>query len=804
MERWKFDNQEDLESQEDVFDLRKVVGKLLDNWVLILSCLVVALVIAFLVNRYTTPIYIISSNLLVKSEKEVTNAVSDLLFDDEFFGRNSTNIDNEAALLKSYKLIRATLEDLGFNVSYFTEGDVKDDELYKKTPIFVTVDPNSTNTPYGVPIKCVMVDSAGYYLESKEETGFLEKLMAQLNVKDVKETPINKTKRFTFGQPVDLNGFKFVINRNSAIKKKYPEIFFKVDNYQSMTKKYRGKIQTEPYSIESSILTVSMEGSVPEKVIDFINRLIDNFVITELERKNYNASKTIEFIDRQVKFTGDSLTSIEKRLERFKESNTAIDLTEKGTRLNSQINSLLSERASLSLNLKYLNDLRDYINNNNLDQIIPPSSLGLDEPTLNTLVQQLMNLQSEIKIMESDRNLENPLIRLNRQKINSLKNSILDNINSLEVTTNFRLNDVSGRMAGVQSSLRNLPAAERELVNIQRTKDISEELYLFLMQKKAEAGIAKATNTVDYRIIDAATVKGVAPVKPSPILNYMVAIALGLAFPTIIIFLNTLINNKVTSSDELNKLSTIPLLGSVAHNKYNRKSNNLITVENPKSAISESFRTIRSNLRYLSNGVAKCRTFLITSSISGEGKSFCANNLAYIFSNFGKKVLLVNADMRKHYSYEAFGLEAELGLSDFLAGIASKDQVIRNTKFRNLQIITSGGIPPNPSELLISGKLDALLDEAKKEFDYIILDTPPIGLLADSIELMRCSDVNLYVVRQNYTLKSHINDANEVYQTHKAKNMALLLNDVNYKKLKYGYGYYSEDVEVSWWKGIFK
>ena len=319
-------------------------------------------------------------------------------------------------------------------------------------------------------------------------------------------------------------------------------------------------------------------------------------------------------------------------------------------------------------------------------------------------------------------------------------------------------------------------------------------MYLFLLEKKAEAGIAKASNTIDYRIIDKAEIQGIAPVKPSPILNYLVAIILGLSIPGVLLFIKSLINNKIASREDITKITNMPLLGVVAHDKY---AGSLVVQDNPKSAITESLRTIRSNLRYLSNRNGGSNVYLITSSISGEGKSFVSRNLALLFAGLGKKTIIVNADLRKNHSPEAIYLnkksfENSSGLSDYLADILHKDEIIQKTNFQNLYIIAPGGIPPNPSELLLSDKFKNLLQELKQEFDYIFLDTPPVGLLSDGLEMMDLADYNLFVVRQDYSLKEDLAEADKLFKDERYKNMAVVFNDAKIKTSKYGYGYYQE------------
>jgi capsular exopolysaccharide synthesis family protein len=490
----------------------------------------------------------------------------------------------------------------------------------------------------------------------------------------------------------------------------------------------------------------------------------------------------------------DSLSSVETRMESFKMSNTDLTISSDGSDYLQQSQQFESTRSELTLNNRYLTELERYINQNNLDEIVVPSSIGINDPALNKSIQDLVNLQMQIQTVGP--NSKNPMVRTYQQRVEVLKNSILENIRGLKNCSRLAMNNIDSQIGGMRTTLRNLPTAEREYIKIQRNYNLSEDLYLFLMQKRAEAGIAKASNSIDIRVINSART-AYKPIRPKPLFNYAIAVILGVILPVGFLIISDLLNNKIRSKDELFSISQIPYLGMIARNKskYNLISNGEVRTE-----VAETFRTIRSNLRYMVGSTAtEGKSFLFTSSVSAEGKSFCANNLAVVFSNFGKKVLLIDADMRKDKNYSEFGVEDSIGLSDYLAGLSVQDGIIKTTEIPNLYMITAGGIPPNPSELLINGKFEQLLDTVKTNFDYIIIDTPPIGILSDGLEIMDKCDINIFIARENYTLKKHIIDLNSIYAQRKMSNLALLYNAVNYSRAEYGgYGkYYNQYYKTS-------
>jgi len=793
--------QEELEALDNDFDYKKIFFQLIDNWKIITVSLLIAFAIAYSLNRYTTPVYVVKTSLLISEPRESNTSASDYLFGNELFGKNVTNLENETYLLRSYTLIDKTLRDLKLEVSYFKEGDIKNAELYRDSPIKVTLPSYTKSVMYNFPVTCIILNDKKYALEI-EESSFFDKVKLFLANKSKRQiVNIFEGMEFRFGEVVKVGEFAFKIDydktKNRAVFDN--RVQFVIHKYKDLTKIYRSEVKIALASEEASILNISVEGTTPKKAKDFLDALVRNYMDNELNEKNNIALRTIDFINDQIINMSDSLKTIENQLEKFKRTNAPISISEESSKLFDNSQQMEQDRSELMLSNKYLSDLSSYVSNDNLEQIFTPSSLGINDPSLNTSVSELIKLQLDNKLMEAD----NPYVIENRRKIDQIKSKISQDISSLKLNNEYRVNDLNSRLSRVNYSLRAMPTAEREFVNIQRTYDLRENLYLFLMQKKAEAGIAKASNTVDYRLIDAAKIEGLLPIKPSPMLNYAIALFLGLLIPLAFIFIADMLNDKVNSKEDIAKYTSMPFLGMVAGNKANRE---LIVEENAKSATAETIRSVRSNLRYLTQGKQGCITFLVTSSFSGEGKTFCAKNLSYIFSNFGKKVLYINADMRKKNSFVEFGIEDELtkGLSDYLAGIYSKEEIILKTDFDNLSIIKSGKIPPNPSELLIGDKFDSLLTELKADYDYIILDTPPIGIISDGIELMAKADVNIFVIRQDVTLKAHVKEIDHLYSTGQVRDIAILFNDVSFKRMTYGYGYYVDpDDNPWWWKKYF-
>ena len=485
-------------------------------------------------------------------------------------------------------------------------------------------------------------------------------------------------------------------------------------------------------------------------------------------------------------------------LEKFKTENPKIELSKKEYGAFYQIQKLEEEQAILKLNNKYYISLKDYlIKNDNIENILSPSSMGINDPLLNNLILELSRLYSEFEITSQNTKSIHPAVKSLKNQITITKGKILENIENIIISSELSLNDIENRINEFDKLINTLPESERKLVRIQRKYNLNETTYTYLLEKRAEASIAKAGNVADNKIIDKARLSSQDPISPNSRSIYIISIFFGIIIPGIWITAKDLLNDKINSKKDVKKLCDIPILGSITHNN---KGTNLVVQNHPKSAISESLRTIRTNIQYLSSDKEQ-KVICVSSSISGEGKSFCSMNLSSILASTNNKTVLIGADMRKPKIFDDFELNNDTGLSSYLIGVSTLKEVTQKTNDENLDIIISGPIPPNPAELLEKKIMTDLLIELKKTYKYIIIDTPPIGLVTDGQILMNKSDINLLMVRQGYTTKQMVANINEITQKNNIKNLNIILNDVKSYNSKYGYqygyGYYEEDLNLN-------
>ncbi|WP_347159318.1 GumC family protein [Pontibacter chitinilyticus] len=782
-----------IEQQDAGLDIKRLLHKVLLYWYWIVASVAVALLIAFLVNRYTIPQYQVTSSVMINQPVEDGASAAALLYGTEVF-QGSKDLTDESILIKTKALVLRTLDKLHFDVTYYQQGNVKLTEVYgAASPIQLSYDTAATVKPYGVLFKVTVLDQDNYQI-STENPGW--------------NAPFDG-KKFTFGKVYTVNGFTFSFSsRIQDASEVNNELLFRVNDLKGVAGQYAAALSISPYPGGASALVLNITGPTPAKEIDFLNAHMQTYQQQNLAIKNKNGSNTINFIDEQLQQISDSLAFVEGRLETFKKSNSTLDLSSDGSKTAQELKALEDTKATLLVNDKYYQYLHTYLQQGKeQEQVVAPANLGISDPVLNGLIGQLVTIQGELAVLSQNDNKANPIIsnelKVKRQQLSELRSSLQENLSSLETANNIALRDLNSRIATAAGKLQALPTAERKLINIERLHNLSENLYVFLMEKRAEAGIAMAANTSDVTILSEAVRS--AQTAPASNKNYLIGLILGLAIPVSLIFLKDFFNNKVSTVEELKRFTSLPLLGMIGHNKNEQSS---LIDQSPKSALSEAFRTVRSNLRFMTNAQLKTgKIFVITSSISGEGKTFSAKNLAYIFAISGERTLLVNADMRKPNNNTDFGVSSSLGLSNYLAGYATLEEVVHHTLQENLHILPSGDIPPNPSELLLNRRMEELVAELKQRYDYIIMDTPPVGLLSDGMELMQLADANIFMVRQGYSLKSFLTNIQQQYETGKIRNTAILFNDVDFAKLNYGYGYgygygyYAEDVQQKlWWK----
>lgn len=789
---------ENYQEKNEQIDVKEILEKYYQYWYFFIIAIVMSIFIGFLFLRYSPKVYNASTTILVKDENNTSLGSDNIIDGIDLFGKNR-NIKNEIGILRSFSLVKQTLKEVDYNISYLNEGKLTSVDIYSRSPFKIVLDSNHLQS-LEVKFYVTLISKDEFVIETKVESGQFYNLIEESYLRS-SDVVFNYEEYHKFDQWIESDYFKFKLEKKDFTlydEENWNNYAFVINDINSLTEKFLKRIKIKEIEKDASILKVSLEGNNTIKIADFLDAFSKNYLQIGLNEKNEIATNTISFINNQLIEIRDSLSNIESVLEKFKTENPKIELSKKEYGAFYQIQKLEEEQAILKLNNKYYISLKDYlIKNDNIENILSPSSMGINDPLLNNLILELSRLYSEFEITSQNTKSIHPAVKSLKNQITITKGKILENIENIIISSELSLNDIEYRINEFDKLINTLPESERKLVRIQRKYNLNETTYTYLLEKRAEASIAKAGNVADNKIIDKARLSSQDPISPNSRSIYIISIFFGIIIPGIWITAKDLLNDKINSKKDVKKLCDIPILGSITHNN---KGTNLVVQNHPKSAISESLRTIRTNIQYLSSDKEQ-KVICVSSSISGEGKSFCSMNLSSILASANNKTVLIGADMRKPKIFDDFELNNDTGLSSYLIGVSTLKEVTQKTNDENLDIIISGPIPPNPAELLEKKIMTDLLIELKKTYKYIIIDTPPIGLVTDGQILMNKSDINLLMVRQGYTTKQMVANINEITQKNNIKNLNIILNDVKSYNSKYGYqygyGYYEEDLNLN-------
>lgn len=770
-----FGNQED-----DSINLKRYLGLFLSNWYLFAISLFISITIAYSINRYSSKVYTVSSTLMISEgqNSEGSRIVGSVIPGGDIFN-SKENMTNEISILYSFSLSKRVIDSLPeFRISYYGVGrrNIAETRLYKNAPFKVITDYLDIQ-PRGIKVN-IKINSASSYLLSIEG----------------KE---NSEKEMKFGEQYNDHGFNFIIDiraRDNFVFKSGAsnKFYFYFSTSEELANYFRGTLSVSPIEKDASIIKLTAVGPVPEQEADFLNMLMKVYRTLSLESKNQTAESTLAFIDSQLGIVSDSLKKAETRLQRLRLENKRIDLSKDGSLLQDRLEKAENERISLNLQNYYFQYLKEYLESKNESgDIVSPNLAGITEPTLVSLVEELAKQQKLKKDLSLNFSVELAPVTLTSENINNIRMNLSDNIERSMISVEHLMSDLNDRIAVINKEVAELPGTERMRINIQRDFDINNTVYTYLLEKRAETGIAKASNMPDSKIIDEANILNSIQIKPTARKNNLKALLIGLIFPGVIIFLLYYLNNKIIDSADVINKTNVPVIGYVSHNSSKIE---IPVIDSPKSTLSESFRSIRTTLRYFSVESGHS-VIAVTSTISSEGKTFISINLAAITASLGKKVLLIGLDLRRPRIHHLLGIDNTEGLSTYLSGNCKYEDVIKKTEIKNLYFASSGPVPPNPAELIEDEKMDAFIAKSKLEFDYIIIDTPPVAIVSDTFLIARFTDINLFVIRQRYSSKNTLELIQDIYREGRVKHMAIVINDISLK------GYYGFGIKYGYYKG---
>jgi capsular exopolysaccharide synthesis family protein len=764
---------------DDNIDLRRYLGLFLSNWYWFALALFVAGLLAYGINTYSEKIYTVTASLLIKEDQGSDMTGLDKLVPGGDIFKSQQNLQNEIGILKSFSVNAKVMQEIPeFHVTIVGVGrrGIAQVRHYKSAPFEIVFD-TLNDQRIKVPINLKIRSENTYSIEINGEK-------------------ISK-KEYSFGEKFNEAGFNFIIiKRDSQNFKFNPDMSnrftFWFNRPEALANSYRSKLNITPVNEDATLVILSVSGVSRLQEADYLNKLMEVYRRKGIEFKNETAEKTIEFIDKQLVLISDSLTVAENKLENFRLANKLIDLSAEGAAIKSKLEKVTQEKIAAELQKQYYDYLADYIKTRNESgEMVSPSIMGVTDQLLRGLVEDLARLQTQKKQLKYNFSGDQPAISLIDSNIEDARIALDENVRNNILNAERTLKDIDSRISEVNGELNKLPGTEKRLINIQRTFDLNNTVYTYMLEKRSEAGIAKASNVSGNRIIDYAEPYNASLIRPKTNRNYIFAIILGLLIPGLYIFFVDQLHNKILDKKDIERGTEAPIIGFVGHNT---SKSEIPVIVKPGSSLSESFRTIRTNLKYYLNGETKA-VISITSTISGEGKTFVSLNLAAVLAMLGKKTLLVGMDLRKPRLDKILNNSGEIGLSTYLIGETDYDEILTKTEIENLSFLPSGSIPPNPSELLESERMELFMKKVREEFEYVVLDTPPIGIVSDALVMGEYANINIFVIRQKFSFKNTLELIQNIFEKKELKNLAIVVNDIHISGyygygLRYGYGFY--------------
>lgn len=758
---------------ESSFEVKSVIPKIIRIWPLILISTLMFLFGSYIYTRMTVPQFKVSGLFFIKDKDSKFS-----LFESPSIAGDSKNgLVNELTILKSRPIAEITLQQLDFDVEYYFRGTFIDIEQYQNTPVLVEVNWKEPQIVDGL-ITLSWVNDKSYTVsfDDKRYSKYLP------DGSTVKLEIIPQPTIYNFGEWIETDNFTLKVSKTNS--ESQGEILLKFRDLNSLKRDYASSLNVETLEKGGSILQMNINTANVRKGEVYINTLMETYLKLELEEKNEIASNTVKFIDSQVSGVADSLKQFENQLQSFRSDNKIYNLDAESSSVFDQLTEVESELRKEEFKRTYYKNLGGYLNREQYNDLVAPSGIGIDDPILNSLISNLMELQVEKSKQLATLTEQAPQVQATNNKIRDLNRSIQEILKNVDSNSVLLIEDLKNRIGEYEGSFRNLPKTEQNLIRIERQFALNENIYNYLMEKRAEAAITKASNSSENKIIEPAS--GGFLVSPIPLKNYIVGLVIGFILPIILVFIRELARTKIEDLKYLESKLKIPILSTIL---FNKSDTNLVVLNKGKSGIAEGFRSLRANLKFVLQKDEQI-TMMVTSTISGEGKTFCAINLASVYSLTGKKTILVGCDMRKPKIFEDFNLSNDKGLSNYLSGQEEDwKTVIRKTNFNNLDVLLAGPIPPNPAELLYSDNFRRLIDELKKEYDVVILDTPPVGLVSETLDLLSYVDLTIFVFRQDYSQRVFVQNLNDLKLSKGVKNIYAIFNCVDGSKKNYGYGY---------------
>lgn len=756
-------NRSEVEIEENSIDFKWVLGILIRNWYWFTASIILFFTAAFILNFFTKPIYQVETKILINDEG--TTFMDPQLLISQALSPNSYKVRKEMQVLGSFSLTNEALLELPIEANWWIDEGFKTKLIYPP-PYRLEIDSTHFQNN-SIPISISATDQIHVALSYSDP-----------------ETDKNLVDTIEIGKYFESPSFKFKVlpNANGTNRVQYQ---FKLNNRESLINYFNNLDLIEEKF--SSTITIRFKDQSPKRAADFLNALSQAFLNHGVKRKNLIALNTIRFIESQLESVTDSLHFSEKKLEEFQRIKGATNLDFQTQKAYELLDGLEKDKAQATVFLNYYEYLQSSLaQNQELNKLVVPSTMGINDEVLNKLVLDLIQFISDRAEITVNSKKDNPMLGAIDFKIEEQKKNILQTVNGLIFSTKISIKNLDDRIAKYQNEVSKIPEKEKELLSFQRNFKLNDDIYTFLLTKRSELQISSASNFPENEILDKVSINRAKIVSPNKKFNLLMAFFLSITIPFIFIYVRSQIVDKFEDSSQIEKFG-YPVIGELIHSD---STTPFVVNQEHISVFADSYRLLRTNIKFLIGG-GESRIILVTSTFAGEGKSFVSRNIAASFALAGHKTILVNSDLRKPEKEFFFKNDTNGGLSAYLSNNIEYDKLIHISEVENLWFITSGLVPPNATELIDSQRMLELFRRLKEQYEIIVIDSPPIGIVADSFILAQQSDLLLFIVRYNNSRLNGIERILNSINQKEFKKVAIAANDLSPKYFGYGYHGYN-------------
>jgi tyrosine-protein kinase Etk/Wzc len=752
----------------------QLLRRIRDNWYWFLLFGLIGLVAGWVYNQSTSQAYEATSTILIRTEGK--NETLKSLYKDLGIPEKTTTIQNQIGVLSSYNLNLKTVLKLNWDETWYLNSFFNKTEIYSAPP-FDVEKPDYFEQAKNIAIGIKPVSEDSYQISYDDEAivhGFKTSIKFK-GVAKFGDAFVNENFNFK------LNKFK---NRPVLVGTEYLLVF---NDVNQMASAFQSSTDVKMVDKDADLVTVKFQGNDLVRTVDYLNGLTDEYIAFGLQEKDKLADNTMIFIDSLVESIDSSLQVAGNQYTDFRTQNRVVDIDKESSLVIEKSKNIEDQEAQAKIKLDYYNSLKTYLKNpNKIKNLVAPSIVGVTDPTLNGLVQKLSDLSSQREVESYTLQEKNPKLIALDKEIAYTQNELAENINNLSSNTKMELNNLTSQKNVIYQQQSTLPKKEQNYINIKRSVDLNSDLYNFLLQRKAEAGIMKASNAPGAQIIDPARIDTSKSIGHHGPINLVIGFIMGVILTFLYYLLKNYTDNTIQDISEVGNSLDVPITSII---RRNVSQSELPAFENPESEVAESFRNLRLKLYFSGENGSGGKIVSVNSNTSEEGKSFVSSNLAAILSVDNKNVLLIDSDLRKPDIQNVFHVENRKGLTSYLNNEAGFDEVLSKTDIPNLTVLTTGPATNRPSELLNNGKMKLFLDQARKRFDFVIIKNPPSGLISDALLVQKFSDINIYLLKFKFSTNDHVQYINDISRIAKPENMMVVLNNVTESNGQ-AYGYY--------------